>query len=625
MLDYEVMMNWTEELAAVVHDERRIVNKRGVLPIVVSAQELNKWVNDPRRYSKSSHFYAWRSSIEDFRGSYDSLGPAVGHLLKRRVTNLYATIGRLPLGNENAMCGPGGLRLRKQINNQINNLLLRISEQRILLASWEDTITVVKNDVATPDDVRIARDIFVDIASHHKKDMETFGLKQQISELLTSQKDILDISFEAVEKIKAEDFTEDARLDLCRKQIVATPEAIERTIWLEINRASLHRSHIELGDVSLYESEWLMGQNNHDTNLEKLPSEFRANQGRFGKYTFTGEKGNVLVRVSLPPGLISEAYYEAASILSALIQLGHTNHGRDWIIAESYLVFVDDREVSSRGSRRHEIEAEYNFHTDSMSEQWERNNLTSLTVNSDIVDTRLPELLKLVAELDSVLLKDARTRLLAATKLLEHLTGWTDDSVRWYTFANSYLKHAWSRKSLIDELSQQVTGLLFSSINFSHKETAQLANIRARVIPEYHRTFHTFNRARAITNLTSLSKINNNAKRARSFDWLVNIFKDGRTLHSELTRRDKQFEQMFERLVRYRNALEHGGPRQDLVAESVADFAVEVASLAISEVIPTFLEGKDLKAGFTRRAAVLDRKYANLASNGEPVRILGDR
>ena len=104
------------------------------------------------------------------------------------------------------------------------------------------------------------------------------------------------------------------------------------------------------------------------------------------------KKGNVLARVDLPPGLISGAYYEAVSILSALIQLGHTNYGRDWIIAESYLVFVDDREVSSRGSRRHEIEAEYNFHTDSMSEQWERNGLTSLTVNSDVVDARLPEL-----------------------------------------------------------------------------------------------------------------------------------------------------------------------------------------------------------------------------------------
>ena len=618
-------MNWIEELAAIVHDERRIVNKRGVLPMVVSAQELNKWINDPRQYSKSSHCYAWISSINDFKGSYASLGPTVEHLLKRRVTNLYATIGRLPLRNENIMRGPGGLQLRRQINKQLNNLLSRISEQRILLASWEDAIAIAKNNAATPDDVRIGRDIFVDIASHHKKDMETFGLKQQISELLTSKKDVLDISFEPVKEIKAEDFTEDVRLDLCRKQITSTPEAIERTIWLEISRASLHRPHIELGDVSLYESEWLMGQNNHDTNLENLPSEFRANQGRFGKYIFTGKKGNVLARVDLPPGLISGAYYEAVSILSALIQLGHTNYGRDWIIAESYLVFVDDREVSSRGRRRHEIEAEYNFHTDSMSEQWERNGLTSLTVNSDVVDARLPELLKLVAELDAVLLKDARTRLLAATKLLEHLTGWTDDSVRWYAFADSYLKHAWSRKTLVDELSQQVTGLLFPGIDFSHKETVQLANIRARVIPEYHRTSHTFNRARAITNLKALSRINNNAKRARSFDWLVNIFKDGRTLHSELTRRDNQFEQMFNRLVRYRNALEHGGPRQDLVAESVADFAVEVASLAISEAIPTLLEGNDLKMAFTRRTAVLDRKYANLASNGQPVRILGDR
>ena len=91
-------MNWIEELAAIVHDERRIVNKRGVLPMVVSAQELNKWINDPRQYSKSSHCYAWISSINDFKGSYASLGPTVEHLLKRRVTNLYATIGQFLYG-----------------------------------------------------------------------------------------------------------------------------------------------------------------------------------------------------------------------------------------------------------------------------------------------------------------------------------------------------------------------------------------------------------------------------------------------------------------------------------------------------------------------------------------------
>jgi hypothetical protein len=621
---------WVDELAKSITNKGRFINDAGILPIVTSLEELMKWLIDPRSYS-SRHKDAWTSVIDDLEHSINNFGVLSAKYSSRRGLNLIRLLRTLPLSNQTLMRQPNTLLLRRKAFKRANSLLKHLGDTRALIDAWDDLVATTRNTASPPDRLLVLRDIFIDLAHHQGKDMGAFGTRRKVSEMLRLpveqlnriEVDSTDLSIS--EKIKAnEEISIDERLLLCRDVIVQVPESHNRVLWLEISRASLHRSILSCGDILLFDGEWLMGQTAESGNLESLPSEVRNNIGRFGKYIFSGAKHTILARITLSAGIVSNAYDDAFQLLQGFIELANANKG-DWLIGKGHLVYDGDLEVLYAGDNSREIEDMYNFHTDSTAEHIENDAMTATTVDAQNADKRLPQLMDLVRDLDSSRDKNSETKLLAATRLLEHVTGWTDDTVRWYEFAECNIKRSWARNTIINKLDRQVYPILFTGLRIEGVEHEALQKVREKIIPEMHHTYYSYRRDREITNLATLSKINDLYKTSRSFDWLVRAFADGRSLHSTLLNNEAQFEREMGRLIRYRNALEHGGPRHPLIADSTADFAVGTAAIAVSLTIDAFLEGKDLKAMFTRRNAIIDRKYRQLSNGGRVVGLLGNR
>lgn len=621
---------WVDELAKSVTNKQRFVNRSGLLPIVTALEELSEWLNDPRQYSRM-HEHAWLSVINDVEQSINNLGLLTSKRLRRRGAGLILSLRSLPLSDRALMRQSGTNLSCKQIMRRVNFIFKILNNEDVLIDAWNDLVSATRNLSSSPDELLVLRDVFIDVAYLHGKDMGDFGIRRKISEMLRSHVELLSVSeiqslnTEINEKIAAKkDLSIEDRLFLCHEVIQYIPEIHNRVVWIEVTGASLHKEKIDCGDILLFDGEWLMGQKNINGNFDSLPSEVKKNIKRFGGHLFSGNKHTVLARINLGAGMTSNAYSEAYRLLKSLLGLGYAKQG-DWIVEQGHLVYVDNREVLFSGNRSREIEQTYNIYTDSMSERIENETLTTTMVNSEKVDKRLPQLMELIKELELSYDRSPETKLLAATRLLEHVSSWCDDTQSWHKFAKIYIKQLWARNKVLTDLDKQVYPILFTGIEIQGTEFKKLQILRKKIIVKAHRTYHYSHRGKAITNLRTLSSINNIYKTSRSFDWLVAVFSNGRSLHTTLIKNESQFENEISRLVRYRNALEHGGPKHLLVSDSTTSFAVDTASLAASTTMNAFLEGKDLKNAFDRKRSVLARKYRQLSSGGKPVRILGDR
>lgn len=621
---------WVNELARNINDERRFINNAGVLPIVTSVQDLLNWISDKRQYSRM-HRDAWLSAISDFECSVDALGPTLTKVLSRRGRNLLITLRSLPLSHESQMRTSNAISIRKKALRQAKKLLVTLKEERILLGAWVDVVGTTRNIALPPTRLEVHRDVLIDVAHCQNKNMGTFGVRRNISELLRLSVEHLEhndiYSKSKYPKLGIHTLTIEERIDLCRQALLYNEEKRDRIVWLEISRAGMHKMSMDCGDVIFFNGQWLMGQKdaNISKNIESLPSEVQKNLERFGKYQFSGDKHTVLARIALEDGFISTADDEARKILQGLFDLGYVNRGKDWSINDGFVVYSGDRDVMSSTSRKREIEGMYNPYTDSISEQIESNDLNTSSVNSKNLDERLSLLLELIEELRSANGKSSEIKLLASTRLLEHVTSWCDDTKRWYEFTEQYVKLAWARKRELSYLDELVQPILLTGIQINGAEHEGLKAIRKKAIINMRRTGYSFHRGKAISNLRAISKINDITKSSRSFDWLVQTYSSGTSLHSSLLNHEKQFENELARLVRYRNALEHGGPRHLLVADSSADFAAQVAFLAASTAMDSFLNGKNLEAAFDRENKVFSRKFRQLAGGGQAIRILGNR
>lgn len=621
---------WVNELASSVSNKQRFINDIGILPIVTSLQDLRNWLSDERQYSRM-HRNAWSSAIQDFEYSLGELGPSLSKLLRRRGINLVTTLQSLPLGHELQMQASNTSNIRKKALRQTKNLLVMLKEEKLLAKSWNDLVSTTRNIALPPSTLEVQRDILIDIAYHQNKNMGDFGIRRNISGLLLLPVEHLEhndtYTKSKYSKLGNDTLTIDERIDLCKQALTYNEEKRDRIVWLEILRARMHKTRMVCGDVTFFDGQWLMGQKDAkiSRNIENLPIEVQKNLERFGKYQFSGEKHTVLARITLNEGFISTANDEARKILQGIFDLGYVNRGKDWSINEGFVVYSGNRDVMSSMSRKREIEEMYNPYTDSVSEQIESNDLNTSSVNAKNLDKRLPLLLELIEELRNANGKSSEVKLLASTRLLEHVTSWCDDTKKWYEFTEQYVKLAWARKRALSYLDELVQPILLTGIQINGAEHEGLGALRKKVIINMRRTGYSFHRGKAISNLRTISRINDITKSSRSFDWLVQMYSSGTSLHGSLLNYEKQFENELARLVRYRNALEHGGPRHLLVADSSAEFASQLAFLAASTAMDSFLNGKNLEGAFYRENQIFTRKFGQLAGGGQPVKILGNR
>ena len=596
----ETQDRWVEELIDLCTDSSFVLNDGCRLTLITAARDLGGWLNDPRTYDRK-HKPAWKSSIDDFEAAFEVLGPDTKAFVDPYMTSLSASLSHLPA---DLPSDPSAYRADAKVKH--GTLETALNSEDFLTAAWRDLVEGCKDDNLAVNLLKLRRDNLWEAAKHQGHNVGTLGLGQELSGILENSAiniamvaaSLGDRAYPEYGEIKPQDpanLSINDRLTLCKRLFLSKPSEVNNVVWLCLQSARLPGVKLECGAVTFYDMEWLKGNLLDDgPSKHELPAELIGEGGHISKHDFPKGSNMVWARVDLGKGVAALAPEQARETMGAVLTLVD-NDMRGWKLLGGYIAFSDGEQRTTSMFRPPITLGEYApayDHTPYMLKQLE----TELKVVTAATTTpMLSDALRWSRWLREIENAEPLSKLVVSVRVLELVSSWTTNGQKeWQGFSKDLLKDGWCQEFLLRELYSASYSALHAGHGLEKAIEEELGTMAKDVIEFGDTSSFQFHLDKVIVHLPRLIEIFKETPRARALKEVENCFASGTNTGKQLDKLSEDFERMLNRLVRYRNAAQHGGPIVDEVASTVDIFGHSLAMTAVQNTLRAVLDGKDL-------------------------------
>lgn len=570
--------------------------------ILEALDELIAWANDSRDYDQGVHESGWRSAINDFLVTTDSLGSRTKHVIQSHLDAV------------RNLCQPnigGDQELRAQLSIEAAALRQTLGTVPALIAAWTDLVRVIGREESRMNIVSVRRDNFWAIV--RAVDRNTVELSQWLTSVLTGDPfeelrarlllgeiDRIDRDRHSI-RDSAPSVPPRQRLSLAIRLLSTEPTSKTHTVWFAFRRAGLSHTIQEFDAVRLFETQWLRANLlQGDPFKNEIPSELRDFEDA---NTIPDQRDVVLASVNLGTGTFADAVRIASERLDAFVGMStvgtpvpweripgfiHVQDGR--IVGNQFFVYEDERfeaphaleytaaRITSMAPR---VAPRLPVSDQSLRDiidalHWWRTGPSEPTAASIILNVRIVELV--------------------ASRIRE---------TRWTTYLENYFKNAWIHSAIMQ--------ILYMALH-----EALTRHLAPEVQPKQREIFLD------VTERKDGQQRFNIGEAARHLNTIIQftppdlpLGRDLRTIKQRTSNPDAirawcaELETLWGgsiyRLERVRNAIAHGGPFTEQAVLLTQPFSRTMAVWALWESVEGFLDGKTLTQSYEDYRSRWDR------------------
>jgi hypothetical protein len=390
---------------------------------------------------------------------------------------------------------------------------------------------------------------------------------------------------------------EPTRLSLCRRWIIAPPTYGNHVVWVAFERASLNRAIESVGRITFYQAEWVSQSLEHGSNLDQIPSELTNSGSIFSYKDLPGGPRTVLARVDLGNGAFTDAPRVAAEQAQGVVALASFHAGdRYWRHRKGYVHAIDGRVAgwSSFGETidRRDVSSSFDYTANELPTI-----AATLGPRVPVAGRALTETIEALRWWQDSKDQNALAALVLDVRVLQLITSRVTNRP-WHDFAKTHLAKAWVRSQVFNALQDVVWNAveMFAYEEVDSSDHAILADLRYKVLSGEGRGRYTFHNDEALASLPALAAIFPvHDDLGRRIHTLADRLSSTQKLDAWCQELDSRWTLALNRLVRARNALEHGGPLTVGAAETVHRLARRLAGQALSLTLEGLFDGRGVE------------------------------
>ncbi len=557
--------------------------------ILEALDELIAWANDSRDYDQAVHESGWRSAINDFLVTTDSLGSKTKQVIQSRLDAV------------RNLCQPnvgGDQALRAQLSTEAAALRQTLGTTPALMAAWTDLVRIIDREESRMNIVSVRRDNFWAIV--RAVDLNTVELSRWLTSVLTGdpfEELRARLLLGEIDRIDGDrhsirDSTPFVhpmqRLNLATRLLRTEPTSKTHIVWFAFRRAGLTRTIQEFGAIRLFEAQWLRANLLQGSPFkDEIPSELRNFEDA---NTIPNQRDVVLASVDLGTGTFADAVRIASERLDAFVGMStigtpipweripgfiHVQDGR--IAGNQFFVYEDDSfesphaleytaaritSMAPRVAPRLPV-SDQGLRDIIDSLHWWRTGPSQPTAASIILNVRIIELV--------------------ASRIGE--TTWT-------TYLENYFKNAWIHSAIMQILYMALHEALTRHLAPEVQPTQREIFLD---VTEYRDGQQRFNTGKAARHLNTIIQfIPPDLPLGRDLRAIKQRTSNADAIRAWCAELETLWGGSIYRLERVRNAIAHGGPFTEQAVLLTQPFSQTMAVWALWESVEGFLDGKTL-------------------------------
>jgi len=597
-----------EELLEVIGNANETLGNGHYLTLLCATNDLEQWLDERGDYNPRNpqqYVAPCESSIEDLTNAYEKLGAEVKKLLDTEMTALNSPLSQfistLPSGD------PTGYGA--DAKSKLLVLMAKAKSEDVLIAAWQDVVEGCRDISLRSEDLELRRDNLWRFAKALGYNLSHLGLGHELTgiiddrafEIATAQAELGERDYPTPAEIDPRveaGMSIDDRLNLCERILRLMPPKADNIIWLYIMNATLSGVKVEAGNsVTFYSMEWVrpnvLGDN---PRKDQLPPElFDGDKPTLSKYEFPEESRTrkfVLARVDLGNGFTSTAPSLASSVVSAMLALAGRINSDAWKLLDGFVHYTDGKLHTTSGVYVPEPMPLLPVHdyTAFMVNELKPEFSTLSAAGAGSLLDKTVEARKWLSDAATL---EPLSKIIISVRVLELIHRWTtSDRLSWHKYWRDLLKDIWCQEIISERLFELCNRALHDLHSpLIDAERQEIKDMAKDILEPSGGLMVQYHGDAALLKLDRLADIYKNFPIVRGLKEQSAYFKSGQDLADEWNQRSEQFDMLMNRLVRYRNSAQHGGPLDEEVAATSDNFAHFISSLAVRNTLRALLDG----------------------------------
>lgn len=625
-----------------------IISGAGYMSLPAITDEILEAAADPRRHTNQQR-YDWKSRARDLDDACTWLGPQLRAQVEPAASEVSKTItaGLLtPRLNGNFHLDDSKRPFVLVKAQALETLLLR---DGAISAAWRDLVAGCQStdhSLYPTERVKFLRDAVVALCTRREQDLGPFGpLHTAVDVLLGSELDVRRAQFILgdIERLgefeigRDSDLTPDALEDLAERSVAAPSPAGDYVVWFRMAPAYVKGGpSVSHGDVTFYQASRLataltepdvvrelFGVVPEELLIEEI-SQFQASADNGPSETRGFEWQDpalVYARVVVHDVKRHLAVVRAQVLLNAILQVNGTPAGA-WKVLGGHLLFGETERFHYHsiewGLKEPRDFSQLYYQNDHFTES-----LQEMTNDGHVITAEsaraLAPVLRLQTELQQVPPSDAEVAVRAAVRAIEHCNTWaTRGALDWAGFIEEYLLDVHTVETFAH---RAVTNAFDAAVRYlpDHSPGApaqpDLAAIRVDITT--NDWGNRIIRNRTVAHTSTLRGIYTGHWLGRRLAELDDTLSSAGTLAAAFQEEQSRVKARVDRLRRSRNAAIHGGTLSVAACESIADFARQIARMALYNVIRATVDNETVDAHTKARRDEYHQRSENLKLSGD--------
>lgn len=611
---------WIEQLRSAVLSPASRWTPPEVVSVPAAARALREWLSDQRDYD-GQHRQGWKSAIADFQRSVGYLGPALRAVLGTDLAAAVSAAGELDAGiTGNLASTTAVLQGRRDSDRQLlDQLNARWAEPRTRVAAWNDLMDACRDPVVAWEALSHRRELFWQLVREgdHNADQMSRHLAGVLSnaafQVSLASRWLGDISNDQVPfPLPGTNaaLTDLQQLELCERLLTKPAVQGHYVVWIAFDLAGQGRYTQDVGPVSFYKAEWLqlaLSQRSRSGGM-RVPTELLPADGLIRSSDLPAGGGEVLARVDLGTGAWTDPVRVATEQAEAVVALAGFNIGEThWRRMTGYLIAIDDQvqvlgHFAAVRADAHRANDLYQAAMDTELAEL----ATKLRARLPITDPEFSEVVNAVHWWEDARNQPPRAAVLLHVQVLELLSQ-RAGVTPWYRYTDEFLQARWIRALMHQRLYDTVNDCLTRAHLAAGQADGDYLRDLSRRITKYQPGGYALDLREGFNALPRLVHIfdphDNTGRRLREDASRFSLS----SLPAWFADLESDWGLTLDRLRRVRNALAHGGPASDESAETIRQFAEQLARLSLAIALQGLFEAKTVAVANQERKQWIDR------------------
>jgi hypothetical protein len=568
------------------------------MDVVAASEETLRWAREDPNPDQSGR-QVWHSIREDFHLACRLVGDHLKSKIDPLLKETRASLNSFPTDDSKAQSR--SLRALEQLQALWDS-------PEVQAAAWADLVACCRSTKCSRDRLAMQRDIFWRMIQSSERGAE--ALSGQLNWILSGEFSAVSGALIELGDIDAAHNVQSSKdpqteankldhIDLCKRIIEQSPRRAQNVFWLAFRRARISVNILEIGSVTLLDSQWMRSVLDHGGRYyDQLPRELldSRNVEILDTRIFPGKSDWVFARVDLGVDAISGSRTRAVKIAQAAILPAQFKSGRrfNWRLLDGGVRFMDG-EIAGWQEFHSINEEDYRNWTD---DDTGSKLAVMQSAISRALSTKHQEMSK-IASLIGDFLKCAELSPERAVPIAVSIIEKGRRSVGiddWSGYLDVFWKSAWIRHQMIDQLSETLrhsTNIRQLPGGPTSEHSSRVARLRSTITTSQNATYRVnFGEGlNAISELviihpphTDVGRLVRTTARRYASSGALRAWRD------ELS---ADWKRSNDRLLRVRNAIVHAGPVTEYSAVSALSFASDLACQAIDLKLETILNQKN--------------------------------